>query len=293
MLIFKTIHHLQEYLSAQKAVGKTIGFAPTMGALHEGHASLITLAHQECSISVCSIFVNPTQFNDPKDLEKYPRTTEKDIELLLKQDCYVLFLPEVNEIYPPQQDITQLFDFGQLATVMEGEFRPGHFNGMAQVVKRLLEIVQPDALFMGQKDFQQFSIVANMLRQMQSPIRLVMAPTIREADGLAMSSRNVRLSPENRIAASQLYAILNRLKDSVLAGNSIQKAKQAAFEEMSNIPDFKPEYINVVDGYTLQPIHDNSQHDFVVACLACWAGAVRLIDNVVVKEDKPTTTALF
>ncbi len=284
MLIFKKINHLQQYISTEKSKGKTIGFAPTMGALHLGHTSLIGLANTECDISVCSIFVNPTQFNDPKDLEKYPRTTEKDVELLLRYDCDVLFLPDVEEVYPPNQVIAQPFDFGSLATVMEGEFRPGHFNGMAQVVRRLLEIVQPDALYMGQKDFQQFSIVANMLRQMKSDIRLVMTPTIREADGLAMSSRNVRLTQENRILAPRLYEILSQLKEAVLSKKDIEKAKETAYSVMSQLEDFKPEYVDVVDGYTLQTIKNIDEHEFVVTCLACWAGNVRLIDNVVVKK---------
>jgi pantoate--beta-alanine ligase len=279
MLVISTVKELQNHIENLKNQGKTVGFAPTMGALHEGHLSLIAKAKSECDICVCSIFVNPTQFNDPKDLEKYPRTEEKDAAMLKSVGNDILFLPPVAEIYPPGLDLKNSLDFGAMAMVMEGAFRPGHFDGMAQVVKRLLDIVQPHRLFMGQKDFQQFSIVQNMLLQLNSEIKLVMCSTMREKDGLAMSSRNVRLSAELRKKAPIIYKTLSKAKKM-----SVEKTptdvKKWAMKQISK-PDFKPEYFEIVDGRSLQPIDDFGQTDFIVACVATWLGDVRLIDNIV------------
>lgn len=279
MLLFKKVFELQAYLISQKKLGKTIGFAPTMGALHQGHLSLVTLANTDCDISVASIFVNPTQFNDPKDLEKYPRTEAKDITLLMQAHCQVLFMPDVSEIYPGSAMPSVKLDFGTLATVMEGAFRPGHFDGMAQVVGRLLDIVQPNKLYMGQKDFQQFSIVQNMLEQLKSRIQIVMCPIIRESDGLAMSSRNVRLPEVLRQKASTIYETLQWVL-SQKHTLSLADMKTQGIGRLQ-MPDFKPEYLEIVDGYTLQPIQNFESHTFVVACVATWLGDVRLIDNIV------------
>ena len=283
MRLFKTVYDLQTYINDKKKQGKTIGFAPTMGALHQGHLSLIELANQKCDVSIVSIFVNPTQFNDPKDLEKYPRTEAKDIALLLDSACDILFMPHVSEVYPNDYKPSVTLDFGALAHVMEGAFRPGHFDGMAQVVKRLLDIVQPDQLFMGQKDFQQFSIVQNMLMQLKSPIKIVMCPIVREADGLAMSSRNVRLPQNLRSKAPLIFETLTW----ALAQKDLLSPTKIASEGLKKIQisDFKPEYFEIVDGYTLQPIQDFSAHRFVVACVATWLGDVRLIDNIVLKNE--------
>jgi pantoate--beta-alanine ligase len=282
MLTINTVSELQKCISDLKKQGKTIGFAPTMGALHEGHLSLIAKAKSDCDISICSIFVNPTQFNDPKDLEKYPRTEEKDSKMLLSADNDILFLPSVNEIYPPNLDLKNTLDFGAMAHVMEGAFRPGHFDGMAQVVKRLLDIVQPNRLFMGQKDFQQFSIVQNMLVQLKSDIQLVMCETTREKDGLAMSSRNVRLSEEDRKKAPIIYKTLLKAKQMSIE-KSPDDIKKWAMTQFSS-PDFKPEYFDIVDGKTLQPISSFKNADFTVACVATWLGGVRLIDNIVISK---------
>ena len=211
MIISNTITHLSTILKSYSDKG-TIGFVPTMGALHDGHLSLINISRKHCDYTVCSIFVNPTQFNDPKDLEKYPRPIENDIELLNSVGCDLLFLPEVSEIYPDGTSNSVTFDFGEMATAMEGQFRPGHFDGMAQVVNRLLEIVKPNFLFMGQKDFQQSAIVSKMLQLTHSEIKLVVCKTKREKDGLAMSSRNVRLSKENRYHAALIYKTLQWAK---------------------------------------------------------------------------------
>lgn len=276
MLIFKKVADLQRWLSSQKA---PIGFAPTMGALHEGHLELIRMAKRDGCIAVASIFVNPTQFNDPKDLEKYPRTPEKDAALLVTADCDALFIPSVEEVYPPGMELTIHLDFRQLDQVMEGEFRPGHFKGMATVVHRLLDIVQPHRLYMGQKDYQQLSIVRDMIRQLNLPCELVMCPTVREADGLAMSSRNVRLTPGMRAAAPVIHQTLQWAKTALAAGQKSVDIQQEAMRRLS-AAGLRPEYFEVVDGVTLLPVEDRNASNFVVACTAAFAGEVRLIDNL-------------
>jgi pantoate--beta-alanine ligase len=284
MLIFKKVADLQRWLDDERALGRSVGFAPTMGALHDGHLELVRMAKRECDRAVVSIFVNPTQFNDPGDLEKYPRTPENDVALLLTADCDALFIPPVEEVYPPGVDLNIQLDFGQLEKVMEGEFRPGHFKGMATVVHRLLDIVRPHRLYMGQKDFQQLSIVRDMLRQLDSPVELVMCPTRRESDGLAMSSRNVRLSPDMRAAAPVIHQTLQ------WAGTAFQTLPaadvQAQAREKLRAAGLRPEYFDLVDGITLLPVGHWADSSFVVACTAVFAGAVRLIDNLVVKGGR-------
>lgn len=284
MLIFKKVADLQHWLDAQRHNKTTIGFVPTMGALHEGHLTLVQAAKSACDVAVVSIFVNPTQFNDPKDLEKYPRMPEKDIALLLQANCDVLFMPPVEEVYPPGMDLTVQLDFRQLDQVMEGVFRPGHFGGMATVVKRLLDIVQPHQLFMGQKDFQQLAIVRDMLRQLDSPIQLVMCPTAREADGLAMSSRNLRLSPEMRAAAPVIYKSLQEAKK--LLQRESASAIQARAIRQLEAAGLRPEYFDIVDGISLLPVEHFTDSNFIVACVGAWAGEVRLIDNLVLKTPE-------
>jgi len=281
MFLFKKVADLQQYLHNKRKEGQLIGFAPTMGALHEGHLSLIRASKEQCDITVCSIFVNPTQFNDPGDLDKYPRTIAADIDLLTTVDTDVLFLPAADEVYPAGLDTTLELDFGDLAKVMEGAFRPGHFDGMAQVVWRLLDIVQPHRLFMGQKDFQQLTIVRDMLKQMQADIELIMCPIVREEDGLAMSSRNVLLTPEHRAIVSIIQETLQAGKE-MIAKKSPQEIKAWAMEKLQQ-PGFKPEYFEIVDGISLQAIDKFEDSNFLVACVAVWVGKARLIDNLVFK----------
>jgi len=283
MFLFKEVERLQAYLEKKRKEGLTIGYAPTMGALHQGHASLIKKAKAENDICVCSIFVNPTQFNDPKDLEKYPRTEGRDIEMLVGLENDVLFYPTVEAIYPEGLKIPT-FDFGQVDKVMEGKFRPGHFDGVVEVVYRLLDIVQPDRLYMGQKDFQQFTLIQHMLNQMESKTALMVCPIIREEDGLALSSRNVRLTIQNRQNAPIISKILNQLNDWMADGLSVNAAEKKAIAQLSDIPDFKPEYLEIVDGHTLQSIEKMSDTDYVVVCAAVWTGEIRLIDNVILKN---------
>ena len=284
MLVFNKVDDLQQWLQARREEGRIVGFAPTMGALHRGHLELIRLSRQAGDVAVASIFVNPTQFNDLKDLEKYPRTPERDIELLISAHCDALFMPPVEEVYPPGLDLTVRLDFGQLEQVMEGKFRPGHFAGMATVVHRLLNIVRPERLYMGQKDFQQLSVVRDMLRQFHSPIELIMCATVREADGLAMSSRNVRLTPAMRAVAPLIYQTLQWAK-AELRHRSSSDIQSEALQSLSSA-GLRPEYFDLVDGLSLLPVEHWADSDFIVACTAAFAGEVRLIDNVVVKESR-------
>lgn len=280
MLLYERVASLQEYLSGQTE--SSIGFVPTMGALHEGHLSLLRQSLAENDLSVCSIFVNPTQFNDEEDLEKYPRMPDRDREMLAEGGCDLLFMPPVEEVYPPGLDLEVELDLGSLDKVMEGEFRPGHFHGVATVVKRLLDIVQPDRLYMGQKDFQQWTIVREMIRQLDLPVELKRCPIIRETDGLAMSSRNQRLSPEYRRRAPAIYRALLHAREQFefLPPESIEKFALQEIEDAG----LRPDYFEVVDGFTLLPVNDPRQHEFIVACAAAWAGEVRLIDNLILKE---------
>jgi pantoate--beta-alanine ligase len=282
MLLFKKASDLKRHLKALRKLKKTVGFTPTMGALHEGHLSLIRRSNLETNCSVCSIFVNPTQFNDPSDLEKYPRTPGKDLGLLAEAKCSVVFMPDVAEVYPSGFSPKKKFDFGTLETTMEGKHRPGHFAGMAQVVNRLLELVKPDKLYMGQKDFQQQVIVANMLQQLRSPIQLVRCPIIRESDGLAMSSRNVRLSPEQRSLAVLISRTLLKAKSDMENASPAQIEREAM--KRLDVPGMVPEYFDIVDGRTLQPVLCFDDSDFIVACAAAKVGEVRLIDNMILKE---------
>lgn len=281
MFVFKKVKDLQKYINQKKKEGNIIGFTPTMGALHNGHISLINMSQENADISVCSIFVNPTQFNDKDDLKKYPRPIVADIELLEKNNCDALLLPPVEEVYPDNPQPLNI-DFGKLDKVMEGEFREGHFAGVAQVVKRLLDIVTPDKLFMGQKDFQQFTIIQNMIYQLEIPTELVVCPIKREESGLAMSSRNVRLSEKGRKEAALLYQTLQAAKEK-MEDSTPKEVEKWAIKTLS-VPDFEPEYFTIVDGYTLQPIKSFDETDYVVACLAVWRDGVRLIDNDILKK---------
>lgn len=283
MYIFKHIFDLQAYLTNERRLGKTIGFVPTMGALHKGHLSLITAAQSATNCVVSSIFVNPTQFNDASDFDKYPRTINDDCGLLIEQHCDVLFLPDVTEIYPDgKQASVQDYNLGGLDLPMEGMHRPGHFAGMIQVVSRLLDIVQPNQLFMGQKDYQQLAIVRHYLDTIASPIKLVGCATLREENGLAMSSRNVRLSPEQRQQAGIVNTVLQHLKQQY-GQQAIEQLVQTGIEQINALPNFAVEYLEVCNAHTLQQINDWSNASEIVACIALKVGNVRLIDNVLIK----------
>ena len=282
MRVVKTNKALDQALAPFRKHGSTIGFVPTMGALHEGHLSLIRQALKKNDVVVCSIFVNPTQFNNATDLAKYPRTLQKDRVMLENSGCTILYAPSVEEVYPENLETQVTFFFKGLDKMMEGKFRPGHFKGMAQVVKRLLDLVQPDDLYMGQKDFQQFTIVAHMLKTLKMKTKLVVCPILREENGLAMSSRNQRLSAELKESAAIIYKTLKSTK-SKLKSFTVKEAENWAMKRLA-IPDFNPEYFSIVDGYTLKPVDNPADHDYIVACTAVWAGDVRLIDNMIYKK---------
>lgn len=282
MFIFKRVQHIKEWVESRKAVGLKVGFVPTMGALHYGHMSLVERSKSEADVTIVSIFVNPRQFNDPEDLRKYPRPIEADLKMLYEGGVDMAFLPEVDDIYPAG-DVQKIdFDPGPAAATMEGKFRPGHFEGMAEVVYRLLKITSPDHLFMGQKDFQQFAIIRKLIADFQMPIDLVMCETIRETSGLAMSSRNVRLSAEAREKAGVIYKILQSGKMIFEQQDNVPNVQGVAMDALRKV-GFDPEYFEVVNGYTLDPIQSMKDAEQIVACCAVKVEGVRLIDNMIWK----------
>lgn len=284
MYLYKQTTDIQAHLQAERASYQTIGFVPTMGALHEGHISLINASLADNQLTVCSIFVNPTQFNQAEDLEKYPRMPALDIARLADAGCHIVFLPEVDVIYPPGLETRIDIDLNGLDHVMEGAHRPGHFAGVMQVVNRLLNIVKPHRLYMGQKDYQQFCVIRRMLDVQQSPVELVMVPTVREADGLAMSSRNMRLSQEERAQAPTIYKILQDLRQAALRkGAALDALTQEAFDGLQSA-GFRPEYVSIAHGTSLQPLSSMPETGSVVACVAAWLGEIRLIDNLLIRE---------
>ncbi len=276
---FETVKAIQKFITSEKSKGKSIGFVPTMGALHVGHLSLIEQARTKTDVVVCSIFVNPTQFDNQEDLTKYPRTIETDRQLLIDYQTDVLFLPTVQEIYPNGMEPTEEYDFGYLDQPMEGAFRKGHFAGMAQVVKRLLDIVQPDYLFMGQKDYQQQLIVGRLLELTGMDTALVTCPIVREEDGLAMSSRNVRLSAEERKKAATISATLRQAKAD--RGNyTLAQTQERAIECLNAVDGIRVVYFEIVDAKTLESLDNWEDAEQLIACTAVHLGSVRLIDNL-------------
>ncbi|MBL4675521.1 MAG: pantoate--beta-alanine ligase [Mucilaginibacter sp.] len=275
MKTFKTRQAIREYLSAHNQ--QSVGFVPTMGALHNGHIALIKRAKAENDITVCSIFVNPTQFNDSKDLEKYPRPIEADMDKLEAAGCDILFNPEVNEMYDGNEQWH--LDIGPLEHLLEGEFRPGHYQGVTQVVYKLLDIVKPTNLYMGQKDYQQFLIVSRMVELLSIPVTMVMCPIEREPDGLAMSSRNVHLSADERKHSLVLSKTLNYINEHFDIDREAELEEQA-MDMLAEEEGVEPEYFRIVDGKTLLPATAVSAS--VVALTAARVGKTRLIDNVVI-----------
>ena len=281
MLIFKTTETIQSYLSRCASKGEKIGFVPTMGALHEGHLSLIRRALKENEVAVTSIFVNPMQFNDKRDLERYPRTIDSDLEKLVSVGCHVLFYPDTKEIYPDDTTVKVNMEFGYLLDTMEAVYRKGHFEGVAQVVKRLLDIVQPHSLYMGQKDYQQLLVVKKMVESLNLKVDLIMCPTIREPDGLAMSSRNVLLTPEQRKAAAEIPKTLFRAMEKI-QDTSLQKVQQESIKALNSNPLLETEYFEIVDADNLKPLKENNETHTIAICNAVKIGNVRLIDNILI-----------
>lgn len=279
MLVFTSPDLLRLHLSQSHTYPHSLGFVPTMGALHEGHIELIKRSVDENKLTVASIFVNPLQFNNPDDLHKYPRTLEADAKALEAAGCDVVFAPSAQEMYRNQPRL--VLDFGELEHVMEGAYRPGHFNGVGLVVARLFNMVQPQRAYFGQKDLQQVAVVKRLIEDLAYPVELVRCDTVREADGLAMSSRNRRLSLEHRIIAPVLYRALMEAKGQLLAGASVEQARQQVRDLLGRYPEFLLEYFEVANVDTLHLV-DRIQEDGEYAlCLAAHLGGVRLIDNVV------------
>jgi len=278
MLVVKEINELKRLIRAAKSEGKRVGFVPTMGALHAGHLSLIEQAGRQTEFVVVSIFVNPTQFNDPNDLVRYPRNLERDLALLDPTPCQFVFAPEVETMYPEQD--TRQFNFGHLEQVMEGKFRPGHFNGVAQVVSKLFDMAEPDKAFFGLKDFQQIVIVKAMIKKLDLQVEIVPCPIIREANGLALSSRNERLTPEQRANAAHIYKTLTEAGNKAAQMN-VKESKDWVVDQIDANPYLKTEYFEIVDDENLQSIERWDQPLNKVGCIAVFCGDVRLIDNVV------------
>lgn len=278
MKVVTTKKSLISWINDFRKEGKTIGLVPTMGALHEGHLSLVKECKKNTDIAIVSIFVNPTQFNDPEDLKRYPRTPEKDTSLLDTIGCDLIFLPTVEEIYPEKD--TRKFNFGYLETIMEGARRPGHFNGVGQVVSRLFDIVSPDKAYFGMKDFQQIAIIKNMVKQLNYKIDIVSCPIIREESGLALSSRNTLLDEDHKKNAPHIYATLKKARN-LVARMSVNDLKKWITDQIDSNPYLKTEYVEIVDDTTLQLIEDWKENNNKVVCVAVHAGKIRLIDNII------------
>lgn len=283
MQVFQTVSDIQRYLLTINELNKKkVGFVPTMGALHEGHLSLIRTSKSKSDITVCSIFVNPTQFNDKKDFEKYPIQIDKDLEMLLEAKCDVVFIPNVEEIYPNGTLDKTSVDLGFIGKTLDGEHRPGHFDGVLQVVKRLLDIVQPDFLFLGQKDYQQCMVLNKLVEHYELPVIVDICATLREEDGLAMSSRNARLNSDERIAAVKLSKALFYIKDNI-ERESIQQLIDNQIQRLNEDELIKVEYLTIVNGKTLEPVDIYQENTPLTALIAAKVGQVRLIDNVILQ----------
>ena len=277
MIIFTKTKDIEAYLLQLTSAGKSTGFVPTMGALHQGHLSLIKLAQQNSDVVVCSIFVNPTQFNDPADLEKYPRPIAEDIAKLEQANCDILFNPDVEEIYAAHEQWH--LNIGELEHLLEGEFRPGHYQGVTQVVYKLFNIVKPDTAYFGQKDYQQFLVISKMVELMGLPVKLIMCPILREADGLAMSSRNIHLTADDHAHALVLSKTLIWVRSN-FGSKTIPDLKAEAVVMIAAEPGVEPEYFEIADGDNLHPAHKSTKN--IVALVAARVGKTRLIDNMVI-----------
>lgn len=279
--VFKTKEALKAYLKPLKASGKKIALVPTMGALHNGHISLIKLAQENADVIICSIFVNPTQFTDPKDLEKYPRPIEHDLAMLNDAGCNGVFMPNVTEMYPAGADENWHIDLGKAEFLLEGEFRKGHYQGVTQIVKKLFDAVEPDLAMFGQKDFQQVLMIKNMLAHFKLPINIITCPIIREDDGLAMSSRNIHLSETDRKNALVLSKSLQFVADN-FTKYSLEELEEKAKSLYNNIEGVTLDYFTIADGNTLEPANSKDENS-LVALVAAQVGSTRLIDNIIIK----------
>lgn len=282
MVLLKKIADITRYINNEKASGKTIGFVATMGALHMGHLSLIDTSKKKTDITVCSIFVNPTQFNDAKDFEKYPVTIEQDILLLEQHETDVLFLPSVNEMYPEGPTLKQAYKLGDIEHILEGAFRPGHFQGVCQIVDRLFTIIQPNMVFFGQKDYQQCMVIANLIELKHPDIKMHIRTTLREQNGLAMSSRNTRLNDTQKQQALGMFKALQHINANAY-NQEIFSLKSQANQILNETGFEKIDYVEVCDAQNLQPIKQWNEAAKVVVVGAAFLGGVRLIDNIIIE----------
>ncbi len=278
MEIFEQIAPLKAFLKNFKCQGKSIGLVPTMGALHSGHVSLIKASQQQNQVTVSTIYVNPTQFNNKNDLLKYPRTLEKDTELLKSVGCDVLFSPDNKEIYPEKSVL--MLDFGHLDKIMEGKFRPGHFSGVGLVVSKLFNIVEPDHAYFGQKDWQQFAVIQKMVEEFNFNVALHSVETLRETDGLALSSRNLRLNTQERKKAVVFYKGLLQARAALKEGNKIEVVKAKLKANIEQYPDVRLEYFELADSKNLNLLDNVESSEHPIMCIAGYVGEVRLIDNM-------------
>lgn len=276
MLIFNDIHSLKTELQRLSAQSLSLGFVPTMGALHAGHLSLLNYAATHCDVTVCSIFVNPTQFNDKKDLERYPRRPEEDKKLLQEAKCDILFMPDVQEMYAGVE--IPHFELGYLNSILEAQHRPGHFDGVAQVVYRLFDLVKPTKAFFGSKDFQQVLVVKRMCQLARLPVEIFSCPIIRESDGLAMSSRNLLLTKEERVVAGNVSQFL-QFAISMLGIKQLYEIQAAIEEKVAHLPSCKLDYFEFANPNTLLPVTEYTSGEPIVALIAMYVGKIRLIDN--------------
>ena len=283
MKVLRTVGELRSAMDAAREAGQTIGLVPTMGALHAGHMSLVDTARHQNDIVVASVFVNPTQFNNPNDLSTYPRTEEADCALLDEHGADYAFIPSVEEMYPEPD--TRVFDLGEVAAVMEGAMRPGHFNGVAQVVSKLFDMVRPTRAYFGEKDFQQIAVIRKMVQLEGFDFEIVACPIKREADGLALSSRNVRLTPEGRKQAPAIHRILEQSL-SLAATKSPDELKHWVKEQIDAVPGLETEYYEIADALTMQPVQNWDSPNGTVGCVTVYCGDVRLIDNILYTQPK-------
>lgn len=277
MEVVTKIADLQKKIAEIRTNGGTVGLVPTMGALHNGHLELVKRCVAENSICVVSVFVNPTQFNDKNDLLHYPRTLDADCKLLESAGCAIAFAPEVEEMYPVED--TRVFNLGAVAEVMEGKYRPGHFNGVAQIVSKLFDAVQPDRAYFGEKDFQQIAVIRSMVKLLNYPVEIVACPIVREDDGMALSSRNLRLTPEQRKNAVSISQTLFKSR-TFAEQHSVAETIDYVVNTLNSVLDLDVEYFEIVNGNTLLSVNDWTDSDYIVGCITVYCGEVRLIDNI-------------
>ena len=281
MKIIEKVDELRQEIAKARQENKSIGLVPTMGALHGGHRSLVERARRENDVVVVSVFLNPTQFNNKEDLRTYPRTAEADAALLEECGVDIAFMPTVDEIYPEPD--TRIFDLGSVTQVMEGAMRPGHFNGVCQIVSKLFEMTQPTRAYFGEKDFQQIAVIRAMIKQLGFELDVVQCPCVREADGLAKSSRNVRLTPEARRAAPNIYGTLRASLD-FARHHSVEQTHDLVVATINAWPEMEVEYFSIVDGTTLLPVTNWDETSYIVGCVTVYCGDVREIDNITYKQ---------